>query len=230
MSAKCHERTHVDELNRRKAAVFVHPTIPSCCRTLMPGTSPIIAEVQQDTTRTVMSLLFSGTLTRCKDIRFIFCHAGGSVPMVASRMTQYGPKDLAERLPQGVDYELKRLYYDIAVGGNRPAIAALARHRLVVGITKPFAAITGEQADAVGLKYIERILDFAQTAFDVRQWNSAEKAEATGMFARKPHTIIVDPACGGSRRLRVAKPDRGLDTVLVHRVDGLLRRPVQPGG
>jgi hypothetical protein len=64
----------LDELNRRKAVVFVHPTIPNCCRTLMPGISPIIAEVPQDTTRAVMSLLFSGTLTRCKDVRFIFCH------------------------------------------------------------------------------------------------------------------------------------------------------------
>ena len=142
----------LDELNRRKAVVFVHPTIPSCCRTLMPGTSPIIAEVPQDTTRTVMSLLFSGTLTRCKDIRFIFCHAGGSVPMVASRMTQYGPKDLTERLPQGVDHELKRLYYDIAVGGNRPAIAALASlipvHQILFGSDFPYRPL-GESADGM---------------------------------------------------------------------------------
>ena len=32
---------------------------------------------------------------------------------------------LVEKLPNGVDYELKRLYYDIAVSGHRPAIAAL---------------------------------------------------------------------------------------------------------
>jgi hypothetical protein len=44
-------------------------------------------------------LLFSGTFTRFADIRFIFCHAGGSVPVVAARMTQYGPKDLIEKLP-----------------------------------------------------------------------------------------------------------------------------------
>jgi predicted TIM-barrel fold metal-dependent hydrolase len=77
------------------------------------------------TTRTVISLLFSGAFTRFADIRFIFCHAGGSVPVIAERMTQYGPKDLIEKLPHGVDYELKRLYYDIAVSGHRPAVAAL---------------------------------------------------------------------------------------------------------
>ena len=119
-------RAVLEELNRRKALVFVHPTTPNCCRTLMPGISTIMAEVPQDTTRTIVSLLFSGTLSRLQDIRFIFCHAGGTMPVMAARMTQYGPKNLAEVLPQGVEYELKRLYYDIPVSGYRPAVAALA--------------------------------------------------------------------------------------------------------
>jgi predicted TIM-barrel fold metal-dependent hydrolase len=142
----------LDELNRRKAVVFVHPTTPGCCRTLMPGISTIMAEVPQDTTRTVISLLFSGTLTRLQDIRFIFCHAGGTVPIVATRMTQYGPKDLAEKLPRGVEYELKRLYYDIAVSGYRPAIAALTglipTSQILFGSDFPYRAL-GETADTL---------------------------------------------------------------------------------
>src|SRR5262245_24079839 len=134
-----------EELNRRKAVVFVHPTTPNCCRTLMPGISTMVAEVPQDTTRTVMSLLFSGALTRFRDIRFIFCHAGGSVPVVAARMAQHGPKSLIERLPHGVDYELKRLYYDIAVSGHRPAIAALTSFipvsQILFGSDFPFRAL-----------------------------------------------------------------------------------------
>jgi 6-methylsalicylate decarboxylase len=118
-------RAVLEELNRRKAVVFVHPTTPNCCRTLMPGIATLMAEVPQDTTRTIISLLFSGTLTRLQDVRFIFCHAGGTVPFVAQRRTQYGPKDLGDKLPHGVEFELKRLYYDIAVSGYRPTIAAL---------------------------------------------------------------------------------------------------------
>jgi 6-methylsalicylate decarboxylase len=114
-----------EELNRRKAVVFVHPTTPNCCRTLMPGIVTAMAEVPFDTARTVISLLFSGTFTRFPAIRFIFCHAGGPVPVIAARIAQFGPKDLIEKLPRGVDYELKRLYYDIAVSGHRPALAAL---------------------------------------------------------------------------------------------------------
>jgi 6-methylsalicylate decarboxylase len=145
-------RPVLEELNRRKAVVFVHPTTPICCRTLMPGISTIMAEVPHDTTRTVISLLFSGTLTRLKDIRFIFCHAGGTVPIVATRMAQYGPKDLAERLPHGVEYELKRLYYDIAVSGYRPAIAALTGlipiNQILFGSDFPYRAL-GETADTM---------------------------------------------------------------------------------
>ena len=92
------------------------------------------------------------TLTRLNDIRFIFCHAGGTVPLMATRMTQYGPKDLSQKLPHGVDYELKRRYYDIAVSGYRPAIAALTglipANQILFGSDFPYGA-PGETADTM---------------------------------------------------------------------------------
>jgi predicted TIM-barrel fold metal-dependent hydrolase len=142
----------LEELNRRKALVFVHPTTPNCCRALVPGIATLMAEIPQDTTRTIISLLFSGTLTRLKDIRFIFCHAGGTMPVVAARMTHYGPKNIAEVLPNGVEYELKRLYYDIAVSGYRPAIAALTglipMQQILFGSDFPYRPL-GESADTM---------------------------------------------------------------------------------
>ena len=114
-----------EELNRRRAVVFVHPTAPLCCRTLLPDVAPVVAEIPQDTTRAVANLLFTGTFARFKDIRFIFSHGGGNVPMVAGRMHDYAPKNIVEKAPNGIDYELKRLYYDIAGTAYRPAIAAL---------------------------------------------------------------------------------------------------------
>ena len=142
----------LEELNRRKALVFVHPTTPNCCRALVPGIATVMSEVPQDTTRTIESLLFSGTLTRLKDIRFIFCHAGGTMPVVAARMTHYAPKNITEVLPQGVEYELKRLYYDIAVSGYRPAIAALTGlipvSQILFGSDFPYRLL-GESADTM---------------------------------------------------------------------------------
>ena len=91
-----------EELNRRKSVVFVHPTVPICCRTLLPDVSPILTEIPQDTARAVTNLLFTGTFVRFRDIRFIFTHAGGNVPMLLGRMHQHGPKNIAELAPNGI--------------------------------------------------------------------------------------------------------------------------------
>ena len=134
-----------EELNRRKAVVFVHPTTPLCCRTLLPDVSPILIEIPQDTARAVTNLLFTGTFARFRDIRFIFTHAGGNVPMLLGRMHQYGPKNIAEKAPNGIEYELKRLHYDIAGTAYRPAIAALTSlvpaTQILFGSDNPFVPL-----------------------------------------------------------------------------------------
>jgi predicted TIM-barrel fold metal-dependent hydrolase len=116
-----------DELNRRKAVVYVHPTGPDCCRDLIPYVPYVFTELPHDTTRAVTSLLFSGSFSRLRDIRFIFSHAGGTLPMVVGRISRQSAqmRQLAEKVPNGVEYELKRLQYEIAGSANRPAMAAL---------------------------------------------------------------------------------------------------------
>jgi 6-methylsalicylate decarboxylase len=146
-----------EELNRRKAVVFVHPTVPSCCQKLLPDVSPLVAEIPQDTTRAVTNLLFTGTFARFKDIRFIFTHAGGDVPMVMGRMYDYAPKNIAEKAPNGIEYELTRLYYDIAGTAYRPAIAALTKlvsvKQVLFGSDNPFVPLreTAQRMTQLGL-------------------------------------------------------------------------------
>ncbi len=134
-----------EELNRRKSVVFVHPATSSCCRTLLPDVSPILVEIPQETARAVTNLLFTGTFSTFKDIRFIFTHAGGNVPMLLGRMHQYGPKNIGEKAPNGIEYELKRLYYDIAGTAYRPAIAALTSlvptTQILFGSDNPFVPL-----------------------------------------------------------------------------------------
>jgi 6-methylsalicylate decarboxylase len=113
------------DLDRRSAVVFVHPTTPTCCLNIMPGIAPQIAEVPHDTSRAIINLLFTGALTRHRNIRFIFAHAGGTLPMIAGRITQYAPTELLRQAPHGVAHELRRLHYDIAGSAYRPAMAAL---------------------------------------------------------------------------------------------------------
>ena len=70
----------MDELNRRKAVVYTHPIQPACCRNLIAEVPRSVVEFGTDTTRTIASLLFTGTASRCPDIKFIFSHAGGTMP------------------------------------------------------------------------------------------------------------------------------------------------------
>jgi predicted TIM-barrel fold metal-dependent hydrolase len=115
-----------EELNRRRVVVYVHPATPSCCTRLMPHVPPFLTEFIQETNRAITSLMYSGTFSRFRDIKFIFSHAGGAIPTLAGRIAQLGAApQLASKVPQGVEYELKRLYYEIANSANAPAMAAL---------------------------------------------------------------------------------------------------------
>jgi predicted TIM-barrel fold metal-dependent hydrolase len=148
-----------DELNRRKALVFFHPTAPNCCRNLIPNIPPVFTELPHDTTRAITSLLFSGSFARFRDVRFIFSQAGGTVPMLAGRLTHYSAemKDLVAKIPNGVEFELKRLYYDIASSANPPAMAALMKlvpiSQILFGGDYPYVPIaeTAEGMTQVGL-------------------------------------------------------------------------------
>jgi len=116
-----------EELNRRKAVVYTHPLGAECCRALSYDVPASTIEYATDTTRTIASLLFSGTAARFPDIRWIFSHGGGTVPFLLSRFERAGQtmKQAGERLPKGVLYELRKFYYDTAQANHAGALAAL---------------------------------------------------------------------------------------------------------
>ena len=117
-------RPAMEELNRRKAVVHVHPTAANCCRNLDYGTAPGSLEYGTDTTRAIIGVTFSGDTTRYPDIRFIWSHAGGSAPFLAGRIDG-GSRGAKDRMPAGFMAEAKKFYYDTAGAANRGAIASL---------------------------------------------------------------------------------------------------------
>jgi len=116
-----------DELNRRKAVVFIHANTPACCHDLDPGVPDSMSEFDFNITRAVTSLLINGTLSRCPDIKFIIAHSGATIPMIAGRIRDRVPKDAQSRIPNGTYYELKKLYYEIAHASFPWSMAALLK-------------------------------------------------------------------------------------------------------
>ena len=117
-----------EELDRRQAVVFVHPSNPTCCNPVNVGVPSAFAEWPFDTARTVMSLWASNALLRWPHIRFIFSHGGGALPMIADRIDKFGrPKPGAgpdgPRLHDALS-QIRTLYFDTANAANPPALAA----------------------------------------------------------------------------------------------------------
>jgi len=116
-----------EEMNRRKAVVFLHVTVPPCCTSLVPGGPSSMSEGDFDLTRTIQSFLLNGTFSRFPDIRYIVCHSGGVLPVMAGRIQDRFPKDRADRIPNGIFYELKRLYYEVAHATFPAPLGALTK-------------------------------------------------------------------------------------------------------
>jgi len=114
-----------DELNRRKAVVFVHPADPACCMAVNDSVPVGYGEWPFDTARTVMSLWANEAHAKWPDIRFVFSHGGGALPMIADRINNFGRPGPNGGPPINDAHEfIRTLYFDIANAANPPALAA----------------------------------------------------------------------------------------------------------
>jgi predicted TIM-barrel fold metal-dependent hydrolase len=158
-----------DELNRRKAVVYFHPTAASFAFNVIPNIPPPTIEFPFDTTRAITSLLFGGTFHRCPNIRWIFSHGGGALPMLASRLAGLAKNrpELNARVPNGVMHELSKLYVDVVgvttPGALRAVLDIVPMSHLLFGSDFPFwdpditiKGLAGLKLSAADLQAIER--------------------------------------------------------------------------
>ena len=165
-----------DELNRRGAVVYVHPTDAPCCHNLV-NANPATFEWLADTARAIMSMV-AGTpgaisgrgnaeqspATRYANCKFIWSHAGGALIGVASRVVgAVSEKDLSgtpavnSRL-----YHIRRFFYDTAGSANPLLMQGIAKlagpSQIVFGTDYPFGngAAIAESMRTVGFTDAQR--------------------------------------------------------------------------
>ena len=134
-----------DELNRRGAVMFVHPTYPPKSAEKDWVVPRAIIDYPLETTRTISNMLFSGLLERSPDIRFIMSHAGGAIPFLAHRLELFDNlTPYIENYPRGARHYLQQLYYDTALSADPVQLAALQAladpSRIMFGTDYPYVA------------------------------------------------------------------------------------------
>ena len=116
-----------EELNRRKAIIFLHSAPPICCRALQPGVADSVVEYDFDIARAVVSYLKSDSFRRYSNIRFIFPHSGGTLPVLANRVSETLPEKRSEKDSAEIMDELKGVYFDVAHASYPAPLAAITK-------------------------------------------------------------------------------------------------------
>jgi predicted TIM-barrel fold metal-dependent hydrolase len=168
-----------DELNRRNAVVFIHPTHCEAPPETNLGAPPFVVEYVFDTTRAIVNLVFTGTLRRCPNIRLIVAHGGGAVPFLAQRISMLEghrkAPEVAEVIPT-----LRALYYEIASTTAGYALRSLQE------LADPTHILWGSDLPFVYGERLQEEVDHweAYGGFDADERMAVEQQNALRLFPR----------------------------------------------
>lgn len=156
-----------EELNRRHATVFIHPTSPCIGDGHVAHTANPLSlypnpmfEFFFDTARAVINMFLTGFLDKFPNVKLIICHAGGALPPLVERLTNVATAVLGHPIEFNTD-AVKRtfgrqFFFDLAGYVFPDQIHGLLRYtdtsRLLYGTDYPFTPGSG----ALGMS---RIMD-----------------------------------------------------------------------
>ena len=137
----------LEELNRRSATFFVHPTITRAGETLLNGLNASVIEFMFDTTRMVTNMVATGAKKRFSQIKIIAAHGGGTIPFLVNRIQMLehtfgvglGRLELSsEEVRKGI----ASFYYDLTAATSEAQLCAILKlvpvAQLLMGLDNPF--------------------------------------------------------------------------------------------
>ncbi len=117
-----------DELERRGTVVFVHPTASpdSAARANLQLPDSLI-DFTADTTRAIAKLHYSNTFARTPNVKYIFSHAGGTMPFLATRLSIIDRMNVMPGAEERetADDTFRKLYWDTALSWRAPNLRML---------------------------------------------------------------------------------------------------------
>jgi predicted TIM-barrel fold metal-dependent hydrolase len=121
------------ELQRRAAVLFVHPTASPDPIAHTLGLPDSLLDYPVDTSRAIAKLHYSNTFARTPDVKYVFAHAGGTIPFVASRFAIVDEMNVIPGAHERGTFlnVLPRVYWDTASAFSDPVLHML---RSVAGL------------------------------------------------------------------------------------------------
>jgi len=124
-----------EELERRRAVVFIHPTMSPDPTAHSLGLPDSLIDFVADTTRAVAQMHYSNRFARTPNVKYIIAHAGGTIPYLAGRFRIVDEMKVipgAEARGTAAD-TFRRLYWDTALSWRDPVLDML---RATVGLDR----------------------------------------------------------------------------------------------
>src|SRR6185295_1064252 len=115
------------ELERRKSVVFVHPNPSPDTASHSLGLPDNLLDFPTDTNRAVAQMHYTNRFARTPHVKYIFSHAGGSIPYLAARFAIVDEMGfIAGGEQRGAAAEMfRRMYWDTALAASDPVLRLL---------------------------------------------------------------------------------------------------------
>jgi predicted TIM-barrel fold metal-dependent hydrolase len=157
------------ELQRRAAVVFVHPTASPDPIAHTLGLPDSLLDYPVDTSRAVAKLHYSNTFVRTPDVKYVFVHAGGTIPFIAGRFAIVDAMDVIPGAEErGAFAEtVGRLHWDTASAFGDPVLHML---RSVAGLDNVlFGTDYPYPRDAISIGGLRQLEETAELEDDERR-------------------------------------------------------------
>jgi 6-methylsalicylate decarboxylase len=161
-----------EELERRRTVVFVHPTASADPAAHHLGLPDTLIDFTADTTRAVAQMLYLNRFARTPNVKYIFAHAGGTIPYLAGR---FAIIDEMNVIPGGetrgtAAAALRRLHWDVALSFSPPVLNMLK--------------------DVVGLDHILFGTDFPYLRRDIAVRSASEMREIASLSQPERQAVL----------------------------------------
>jgi 6-methylsalicylate decarboxylase len=112
------------ELERRKTVVYVHPNVSPDPIAHTLGLPDNLIDFTTDTNRVVAEMHYTNRFARTPSVKYIFSHAGGSIPYMAARFAIIDEMGFVQGgNERGTAADMfRRMYWDTALSASDPDV------------------------------------------------------------------------------------------------------------